>query len=222
MRAVAAAILASAVIFGSLAVATGFIVDVFGPQRALGAPFMVIGGAPIYAPWAVFDWTARFAETYPRPFTVARLIVFLGLVGAILILVAIVKAAPRTQPFGRTAWGRMKDALEAGLFARNGTVLGTLDGEILCFDGPEHQLLIGASRSGKGRGHVVPTLLAWPRSALVLDVKGELADGDARHGFHGTAGFRETLGPVLRFAPTQESSVSFNPLFEVRRGPNEV
>jgi type IV secretion system protein VirD4 len=69
---------------------------------------------------------------------------------------------------------------------------------------------------------VVPTLLAWPHSALVLDIKGELADGDERHGFPGTAGFRETLGPVLRFAPTHAQSHAFNPLLEVRRGANEV
>jgi type IV secretion system protein VirD4 len=68
----------------------------------------------------------------------------------------------------------------------------------------------------------VPTLLAWPHSALVLDVKGELADGDARHRFPGTAGFRESLGPVLRLAPTRLDSASFNPLHEVRKGPNEV
>ncbi|TPW07425.1 MAG: type IV secretion system protein VirD4 [Alphaproteobacteria bacterium] len=108
------------------------------------------------------------------------------------------------------------------LFAKTGTVLGAFDNEIMCFDGPEHQILIGASRSGKGRGHVVPTLLTWPSSALVLDVKGELADGDARVGFPGTAGFREKIGPVLRFAPTRLDSCAFNPLLEVRRGPNEV
>ncbi|MBL8552269.1 MAG: type IV secretory system conjugative DNA transfer family protein [Hyphomonadaceae bacterium] len=93
---------------------------------------------------------------------------------------------------------------------------------MLVYDGAGHLLLVGASRSGKGRGHVVPTLLAWPQSALVLDVKGELADGDARHGFPGTAGFRQTLGPVLRFSPTRAKSARFNPLVEVRKGANEV
>jgi type IV secretion system protein VirD4 len=43
-----------------------------------------------------------------------------------------------------------------------------------------------------------------------------------RHGFPGTAGFRETLGPVLCLAPTRPGSASFNPLLEVRRGINEV
>src|SRR3989304_9181637 len=65
-------------------------------------------------------------------------------------------------------------------------------------------------------------MLTWPHAALVLEVKGDLADGDARVGFPGTAGFRETIGPVLRFAPTRMDSVAFNPLFEVRLGADEV
>ncbi len=100
-------------------------------------------------------------------------------------------------------------------------MLGKFDGEILAYGGPEHHLLVGASRSGKGT-RAVPTLLAWPHSTLVLDVKGELADGDSRDDFVGTAGFRESLGEVLRFAPTRGGAARFNPLFEVRRGDNEV
>ena len=34
--------------------------------------------------------------------------------------------------------------------------------------------------------------------------------------------FAKRLGPVLRFAPTRADSARFNPLFEVRRGANEV
>lgn len=203
-------------------VATAFIADVFGGQAALGPRLATFGDAAIYPPWAVFDWTLRFADDFPKPFAVARMIVLCGFVSAVGAFAFALKAKSRLKPFGKDAWGTLKDAKAASLFAPTGTVLGKIDGEILCFDGPEHQLLIGASRSGKGRGHVVPTLLAWPRSALVLDVKGELADGDARHGFPGTAGFRETLGPVLRFAPTNADSAAFNPLFEVRRGANEV
>lgn len=202
--------------------ASSFIADAFGHQPALGAPAISIAGARLYPPWRVFEWSARWSEAFPRPFAAAQLIALGGFVLACIIAALIMRRGHAMKPFAEGAWGGFDDATACGLFASAGAVLGKLDGEVLCFDGPEHQLLIGASRSGKGRGHVVPTLLAWPHSALVLDIKGELADGDERHGFPGTAGFRETIGPVLRFAPTRADSASFNPLFEVRRGPNEV
>ncbi len=164
----------------------------------------------------------RVGRFYARPFATAHAILATGITISLLFAAIAQRGRLPLPAFGRKSWGSFDDARLAGLLGAGGTVLGKLDGEILCFDGPEHQLLVGASRSGKGRGHVVPTLLAWPRSALVLDVKGELADGDERHGFPGTAGFRESLGPVLRFAPTRADSCCFNPLFEVRLGPNEV
>ncbi len=204
------------------AAATSFIADVFNHQSALGAPLGHIGQARLYAPWNIFSWSTRWGEIYPRPFAMAGLIQCLGATAGIVAGLMLANGKKVIKPFGRGAWGNFSDATTAGLLAENGTILGKLDGELLCFDGPEHQLLIGASRSGKGRGQVVPTLLAWPHSALVLDVKGELADGDARHRFPGTAGFRESLGPVLRLAPTRLDSASFNPLHEVRKGPNEV
>ncbi len=202
--------------------ASSFIADLFGHQPALGSPAVSIGGARLYPPWRLFEWSARWSEAFPRPFAAAQLFVLGGFIPACVVAALIMRRGHEMKPFADGAWGAFDDAQACGLFARTGAVLGKLDGEVLCFDGPEHQLLIGASRSGKGRGHVVPTLLAWPHSALVLDIKGELADGDERHGFPGTAGFRETLGPVLRFAPTHADSASFNPLFEVRRGANEV
>lgn len=223
MRQYAVALLCSALIaLSGLWFATAFIADVFAHQAGLGAPLMIAGGEPIYAPWAIFVWSGAHAEVFPRPFAVARLIVFGALALALLPIFVAGRGKLGVKPFGAKAWGVTADAKAAGLFADTGTVLGKLDREILCFSGPEHQLLIGASRSGKGRGHVVPTLLAWPQSALVLDVKGELADGDPGHGFPGTSGFRETLGPVLRFAPTRLDSAAFNPLFEVRKGANEI
>ncbi|MEQ1808642.1 MAG: type IV secretory system conjugative DNA transfer family protein [Terricaulis sp.] len=202
--------------------ASSFIADVFDHQPALGDPVITIGGVRLYAPWQMFLWQARWGEAYPRPFATGELIMLAGFIIACVGMALIMRRGPEMKPFAPDAWGDFEEAKACGLFAPWGAVLGKLDGEILCFDGPEHQLLIGASRSGKGRGQVVPTLLAWPHSALVLDIKGELADGDERHGFPGTAGFRETLGPVLRFAPTHADSHAFNPLLEVRRGANEV
>ncbi len=207
-----------ATLVAALACGTGFVAEIFQHQTALGAPMF----ANTYAPWMVLEWRAKWGETYPRPFAVADLILSAGFVAAIGASALVLLQGKRIKPFGLAAWARFEDVREAGLYAETGCVLGKFEGELLCFDGVEHQILIGASRSGKGRGHVVPTLLSWPHSALVLDVKGELADGDARHAFPGTAGFRERLGPVLRFAPTRLDSACFNPLNEVRKGANEV
>ncbi|HVK79704.1 MAG TPA: type IV secretory system conjugative DNA transfer family protein, partial [Verrucomicrobiae bacterium] len=208
--------------FAALWGASQFIADVFDTHPALGAPFATIGDLKLYTPWALFEWSARWADAYPKPFAMANLC----LAASMALSAVLIGAAHRTQrkpkPAGLDAWAKFDDVAAANLFAKSGAVLGKFENEIVAFDGPEHQILIGASRSGKGRGHVVPTLLATPHSALVLDIKGELADGDTRHDFPGTAGFRETLGPVLRFAPTRVDSVRFNPLFEIPRGPDEV
>ncbi len=67
---------------------------------------------------------------------------------------------------------------------------------------------------GKGVGLVVPSLLTWPGSAIVHDIKGE--------NWTLTAGYRARHGRVLLFDPTNAKSAAYNPLLEVRRGEWEV
>jgi len=203
------------------ACATQFLAHAFAYQPALGS-YLTLGPLKLYAPWSVLPWSARWADAFPRAFAAAHFILIVGGGFSVLIGAAVMRRSTRLPVFGKDAWAKFEDVEGAGLFASSGAVLGKFEGEMLAFNGPEHQVLIGASRSGKGRGHVVPTLLTWSASALVLDVKGELDRGDTRHGFPGTSGFRAELGPVLRFAPTNAQSHSFNPLFEVRRGANEI
>lgn len=223
MRVVALISIAFVCGVASLVAATQTVAAMFRYQPALGDAALRIGDTPLYWPWSVLSWSERWRETYPKPFALADLILVLGAgSAAFLSAVAGRGGAPLLRRHGQSGWACFSDVHAADLFATTGAVLGRFDGEIIAYDGAGHLLLIGASRSGKGRGHVVPTLLAWPRSVLVLDVKGELADGDARHDFPGVAGFRAELGPVLRFAPTTLKSARFNPLFEVRKGPNEV
>jgi type IV secretion system protein VirD4 len=85
-------------------------------------------------------------------------------------------------------------------------------------DGPEHIAAIAPTRSGKGVGLVLPTLLSWPHSTVIHDMKGEL--------WAMTAGWRKQYANnvVLKFDPAaEEGSVSFNPLAEVRlETPSEV
>ena len=75
-------------------------------------------------------------------------------------------------------------------------------------------LVFAPTRSGKGIGTVVPTLLSWPASVLVYDIKKEL--------WQLTAGWRRTFSHCWRFEPTGRGGVKYNPLFEVRLGPGEV
>jgi type IV secretion system protein VirD4 len=85
-------------------------------------------------------------------------------------------------------------------------------------DGPQHVLAFAPSRSGKGVGLVLPTLLSWPSSVVVNDIKGE--------NWALTAGWRrDRLGSAcLKFHPTAAdgSSTRYNPLLEVRPWPNDV
>ncbi len=88
---------------------------------------------------------------------------------------------------------------------------GTL--HYLRHSGPEHVLTYAPTRSGKGVGLVIPTLLSWPHSALIADLKGEL--------WELTAGWRQhhAQNKVLRFEPAAaQGTVRWNPLDEVRLG----
>jgi type IV secretion system protein VirD4 len=68
--------------------------------------------------------------------------------------------------------------------------------------------------AAKGVGLVMPTLLTWPGSAIVHDIKGE--------NWTLTAGWRARFGRVLLFDPTHPESAAYNPLLEVRRGEWKV
>ena len=78
-------------------------------------------------------------------------------------------------------------------------------------NGPEHIMVFAPTRSGKGVGLILPTLLAWEGSSIVLDIKGE--------NWALTAGWRKSQDQVvLRFDPSDPSGASarFNPLEELR------
>jgi integrase len=69
------------------------------------------------------------------------------------------------------------DVEQSGLATGRGVFLAlrraTGDARYLRHDGPQHVLGFAPSRSGKGVGWVIPTLLTWPESVLVHDIKGE-------------------------------------------------
>jgi type IV secretion system protein VirD4 len=122
------------------------------------------------------------------------------------------REAKKVETYGSARWA--ETGSEGGGPARpDGVVLGRYDRDYLRHDGPEHVLCFAPTRSGKGVGLVVPSLLTWPGSAIVHDIKGE--------NWQLTAGFRaRTAACCCSIRPTR--SPAYNPLLEVRRGEWEV
>jgi type IV secretion system protein VirD4 len=124
------------------------------------------------------------------------------------------REAKHTITYGSARWATAQEIRSADLLHPDGVVLGQWHGSYLRHEGPEHVLCFAPTRSGKGVGLVVPTLLTWPGSAIVHDIKGE--------NWTLTAGWRSRFGRALLFDPTNIESAAYNPLMEVRRGEREV
>lgn len=198
--------------------ATQWVAFRLGFQPQLGAPLTALFGLPIYRPWQVFTWWYWYDAYAPRVFMEGAAIAGAGGIAAIAvaILLSVLRAreASDVTTYGSARWASPKDVTAAGLFADDGVVLGRLDKRYLRHDGPEHVLCFAPTRSGKGVGLVIPSLLTWPGSAIVHDIKGE--------NWQLTSGWRARFGRVLLFDPTNAASAAYNPLLEVRRGEREV
>ncbi|MEQ1597663.1 MAG: conjugal transfer protein TraG, partial [Casimicrobium sp.] len=139
---------------------------------------------------------------------------FASIIAAISMSVWRAREMKTAATYGTARWANRQEIQEAGLFDDKGVVLGQFNNQYLRHDGPEHVLCFAPTRTGKGVGLVIPTLLTWPGSAIVHDIKGE--------NWTLTAGYRSNFSRVLLFDPTNADSAAYNPLLEVRRGVCEV
>ncbi|WP_293680676.1 type IV secretory system conjugative DNA transfer family protein [uncultured Phenylobacterium sp.] len=194
-----------------LQVATQYVAWSFRYAPPLGPGWRVDAETIVYPPWSVLAWRAQFLGEGPRIFSGAGALVMLGLALGLGLGLLFDGGAARKRIRG---WGGLDEARRAGLTARNGCVVGDLNGRLLITADLRPTLVTGGTRSGKGRGHVVPSLLCWTESVMVHDPKGEL--------WQTTAGWRSTFSHVLRFNPRDLHSVRWNPLAEIRPGPGEL
>ncbi|MCB4767685.1 conjugal transfer protein TraG [Ancylobacter sp. Lp-2] len=198
--------------------ATQYVAWSLGFQAQLGAPWFALLDLPIYYPPAFFWWWYFFDAYAPDVFFRGALIAasggFLAIAVAIALSVWRGREASKVETYGSARWAEREEVRAAGLLGTDGVVLGRFDRAYLRHDGPEHVLCFAPTRSGKGVGLVVPSLLTWPGSAIVHDIKGE--------NWQLTAGFRARHGRVLLWDPTNAKSAAYNPLLEVRRGEWEV
>jgi len=116
---------------------------------------------------------------------------------------------------GNASWATENEIRKAGLRATQGILLGKKGGRFLMTNDPAHVLLVAPTRSGKGVGVIIPNLLNFEGSAVILDIK--------RENFEITAGYRASLGHgVFLWSPMAHDGCShcYNPLAELN--PNRA
>ncbi len=140
-------------------------------------------------------------------------------IGLLILLPAglIAAARPRRALHGDARFASPTEVDRAGLTGgdgKPGILIGRHRGRFLSLPGQLSVMLSAPTRSGKGVGVVIPNLLNWPDSVVVLDIKGENYDI--------TAGYRAAHGQaVYAFSPFDEDARShrWNPLTAVRSSP---
>jgi type IV secretion system protein VirD4 len=205
---------------------TQYIANRFQYQPALGPPLLRLRAGAIYQPFAWVKWGwQHLTDRDPAirtPFLLGMLVLVAGCFLSVGVFFAMTNRRARRLSMnaehlhGSACWAEESDVRASGLLTANdGVFVGgwSADGKRLHYlrhNGPEHILAFAPTRSGKGVGLVIPTLLAWSESAIVYDIKGE--------NWAKTAGFRAQAGHVcFKFAPVEQRATSrFNPLSEVR------
>lgn len=139
-----------------------------------------------------------------------------GLVLTGIMLWWLVKRKPPLH--GAARFAKEGEIRRAGFRADDGIVVGRKGAKFLTFGGSEHCIVEAPTRSGKGVGIVIPNLLSWQQSVVVLDVK--------RENWEATAGFRQKFGQaVYLFNPTDPEgrTARYNPLGYIdRTDPDQV
>ena len=211
-------LLTLALICLSIWLATQWTAEALGFQPRLGQPWFVLGEYPVYRPWRFFQWwyayDAYASDTFARGGVIASLGGVAGIIMAVVASILRARQAKHSTTYGSARWAQRKDIKGAGLLAPAGVILGTHERRYLRHNGPEHVIAFAPTRSGKGVGLVVPTLLSWTGNAIIHDIKGE--------NWALTSRWRAGFSKCIRFDPTSLSSARFNPLLEVRLGAHEV
>ncbi|MCA0206948.1 MAG: type IV secretory system conjugative DNA transfer family protein [Proteobacteria bacterium] len=156
----------------------------------------------------------------PRDFLWVNLI--LAGFGIAALMLSVTLLGDALTRFGTTHWQTRCEMKRNGFFAKpgGGFLLGKLGTPkskrpFLVSKTFPHALIVAPTGRGKGVGFVIPNLLTYKGSAVVLDVKGE--------NFRETSRFRASTGDkVFRFAPTDwdRPTHRYNPLARIAEMTN--
>lgn len=128
----------------------------------------------------------------------------------IFLLLSVVYATKKRNKernvHGKANWSTKSELAKKNLLDDNGIIVGKYKGELLKFGGQEFASLGAPTRSGKGVAVVIPNLLEWENSIVVLDVKKEC--------FNFTSAYRQKIlkQDVFLFNPFSYETHCYNPL----------
>jgi type IV secretion system protein VirD4 len=204
-------------VVSGLQVATQKFAEIFQYHTALGSHYSYI-----YPPWRIVEWFLQWSDQYPE-YLIKSGSYGVMVAGGGLFLTIIFDTMLSNSSYsdkylhGSARWAERDDIKNAGLLENNeGVYVGAWEdkqGNIhyLRHNGPEHILTYAPTRSGKGVSLVMPTLLSWPHSAVITDIKGEL--------FAMTAGWRKKYAnnSIIKYEPASPTNdIAWNCLDEIR------
>ncbi|CDZ40260.1 VirD4 type IV secretion protein [Neorhizobium galegae bv. officinalis] len=165
------------------------------------------------APFGAID----AAGAYQKPSRQTVLAALAGLAAAGAIVGFPIGAAIQKRQrmiMGKARLATLKDAADFRLRDKHGIVLGLKQGLLLRNDGDQHVMVIGSPGQGKSRGFVIPTMMSFQGSQVVLDMSGEL--------FEETSGYLKDKGyEVFLLAPGSKFTDGYNPLNLISDDPNQ-
>jgi type IV secretion system protein VirD4 len=204
----------------------------------VGYPFFITStNYPLYYPWSILSWYFQYGlknlyTNYLYSASLYWLATTLAGVAVLIIMAFLRSLGGKSQNiFGTSREATDKELKKAGMLTQKGVILGELQNAnvkvIQAADGsPSNKLITSSSliseagngstlvvappRSGKGVSSGIPTLLNFAGSLIAIDFKGE--------NYEITSGFRKKWTHVIKWAPADENSVSFNFLKEIRGG----
>ncbi|MCB2018862.1 MAG: type IV secretory system conjugative DNA transfer family protein, partial [Hydrogenophaga sp.] len=162
--------------------------------------------------WSAYSETATHGPVIRNSGLIGHAVPVLGTLAIALALLL----RPKPNLYGEARFASTGELKGRGMLKPDDTalVVGKKDGQFVYFNGQQFALLAAPTRSGKGVGIVIPNLLSYQGSVVVLDIKQE--------NFDLTSGFRARYGQsVYLFNPFAEDRRThrWNPLSYVSRDP---
>ena len=164
-------------------------------------------------PWAVVSFMVEYGFSGRGGTLLFRSFLMAFATAGVLVAVFLFIKPPAW--YGDARWATAMEIARARLQEKRGLLLGKKGGTYLINDEPLHTLVAAPTRSGKGVGIVIPNLLTWNGSVVVLDIKKE--------NWQLTAGHRAAHQKVFMWSPMDARSACYNPFdFVSPPGPNRI